>query len=92
MTSEVPSSIEEHLDGCGHKMHPLRGPGGEWSPWHGTCFNIANGDIEDSLPCYRVNVEDGKVKVRATRKDFFLFSHLLALAFYREVIHKESTK
>lgn len=43
-------------------------------PWHGACFNIQNGDIEDfpgldSIPCYKVNVEDGKVRVRAKRSD-----------------------
>lgn len=43
-------------------------------PWHGACFNIKTGDIEDfpgqdSIPCYRVNVENGKVKVRAKRSD-----------------------
>lgn len=43
-------------------------------PWHGACFNILNGDIEDfpgqdSIPCYKVNVEQGKVRVRAKRSD-----------------------
>ncbi|XP_011684461.1 PREDICTED: apoptosis-inducing factor 3-like isoform X2 [Wasmannia auropunctata] len=44
-------------------------------PWHGACFNIKTGDIEDypgldSLPCYKVRVdEDGLVHVRAKRKD-----------------------
>lgn len=43
-------------------------------PWHGACFNIKNGDIEDfpgqdSIPCYKVNVENGKVRVRAKRSD-----------------------
>ncbi|XP_005463796.1 apoptosis inducing factor mitochondria associated 4 isoform X1 [Oreochromis niloticus] len=37
-------------------------------PFHGACFNVRNGDIEDypgldSLPCYKVKVEDGKVYV-----------------------------
>lgn len=38
-------------------------------PWHGACFNVTTGDIEDfpgldSLPCYQVSVQsDGKVKV-----------------------------
>ncbi|XP_061637458.1 apoptosis inducing factor mitochondria associated 4 isoform X3 [Phyllopteryx taeniolatus] len=37
-------------------------------PFHGACFNIKTGDIEeypglDSLPCHRVNVRDGKVYV-----------------------------
>lgn len=43
-------------------------------PWHGACFNIKTGDIEDfpgqdSIPCYKVNVENGKVRVRAKRSD-----------------------
>lgn len=43
-------------------------------PWHGACFNIRTGDIEDfpgqdSIPCYKVNVEQGKVRVRAKRSD-----------------------
>lgn len=43
-------------------------------PWHGACFNIHTGDIEDfpgqdSIPCYKVNVEQGKVRVRAKKSD-----------------------
>uniref|UniRef100_A0AAG5CVE0 Rieske domain-containing protein n=1 Tax=Anopheles atroparvus TaxID=41427 RepID=A0AAG5CVE0_ANOAO len=44
-------------------------------PWHGACFNVETGDIEDfpgmdSLPCYRVTVGDaGEVKVRAKRSE-----------------------
>ncbi|XP_020288513.1 apoptosis-inducing factor 3 isoform X2 [Pseudomyrmex gracilis] len=44
-------------------------------PWHGACFNIKTGDIEDypgldSLPCYKVSVDDaGLVHVKARRKD-----------------------
>ncbi|CAK9823325.1 Apoptosis-inducing factor 3 [Anthophora retusa] len=44
-------------------------------PWHGACFNIKTGDIEDypglnSLPCYQVNVdESGLVRVKAKRTD-----------------------
>ncbi|XP_053986029.1 apoptosis-inducing factor 3 isoform X1 [Hylaeus volcanicus] len=47
-------------------------------PWHGACFNIKTGDIEDypgldSLPCYKVNVDDtGLVRVKANRKDLDL--------------------
>ncbi|KAG6463681.1 hypothetical protein O3G_MSEX014010 [Manduca sexta] len=43
--------------------------------WHGACFNIKTGDIEDfpgfdSLPCYQVTVtEKGEVKVRAKISD-----------------------
>ncbi|XP_012288085.1 apoptosis-inducing factor 3 isoform X2 [Orussus abietinus] len=44
-------------------------------PWHGACFNIKTGDIEDypgldSLPCYQVTVtEKGLVNVKAKRVD-----------------------
>ncbi|KOX70127.1 Apoptosis-inducing factor 3 [Melipona quadrifasciata] len=44
-------------------------------PWHGACFNIKTGDIEDypgldSLPCFQVNVDSsGLVRVRGNRKD-----------------------
>lgn len=43
-------------------------------PWHGACFNIRTGDIEDfpgpdSIPCYKVNVEQGKVCIRAKRSE-----------------------
>lgn len=43
-------------------------------PWHGACFNLKTGDIEDfpgqdSIPCYKVNIEQGKVRVRAKRSD-----------------------
>ncbi|XP_077467617.1 apoptosis inducing factor mitochondria associated 4 [Stigmatopora argus] len=42
-------------------------------PFHGACFNIKTGDIEeypglDSLPCYKVNVQDGKVYVSIKKK------------------------
>lgn len=41
-------------------------------PWHGACFNIDTGDIEDfpgldSIPKYEVSVEGGNVKVRASQ-------------------------
>lgn len=45
------------------------------SPFNlGACFNIRTGDIEDfpgqdSIPCYKVTVEKGKVRVRAKRTD-----------------------
>ncbi|OXB58121.1 hypothetical protein ASZ78_012526 [Callipepla squamata] len=43
-------------------------------PWHGSCFDIKTGDIEeypslDCLPCFKVTVEDGKVFVTAKKKD-----------------------
>lgn len=44
-------------------------------PWHGACFNIETGDIEDfpgldGIPCYQVSVEKGQVKVRAKKSQF----------------------
>ncbi|KAJ8312314.1 hypothetical protein KUTeg_009687 [Tegillarca granosa] len=41
-------------------------------PWHGACFNIKTGDIEDfpgldSIPTFEVEVSDGKVKVKANK-------------------------
>ncbi|XP_067364460.1 apoptosis inducing factor mitochondria associated 4 isoform X2 [Channa argus] len=42
-------------------------------PFHGACFNVKTGDIEeypglDCLPSYKVKVEDGKVFVSINRK------------------------
>ncbi|XP_040901679.1 apoptosis inducing factor mitochondria associated 4 [Toxotes jaculatrix] len=42
-------------------------------PFHGACFNVRTGDIEeypglDSLPSYKVKVEDGKVYVSINKK------------------------
>lgn len=64
---------------CTHYGAPLHtgvlGDGRIRCPWHGACFNIDTGDIEDfpgldSLPCFKVEVEkDGQVMLRAKRKD-----------------------
>lgn len=63
---------------CSHYGAPLvkgsLGDGRVRCPWHGACFNITSGDIEDfpgmdSLPCYKVTIqEDDSVLVQA-RKD-----------------------
>ncbi|XP_069802371.1 apoptosis-inducing factor 3-like isoform X1 [Dendropsophus ebraccatus] len=42
-------------------------------PWHGACFNVRNGDIEefpglDSLPCFKVTVENGSVCIVTSKK------------------------
>ncbi|XP_007906684.1 apoptosis-inducing factor 3 isoform X2 [Callorhinchus milii] len=42
-------------------------------PWHGACFNVATGDIEDfpgldSLPKFQVRIEKEKVMVRASKQ------------------------
>ncbi|XP_072248627.1 apoptosis inducing factor mitochondria associated 4 [Leuresthes tenuis] len=46
-------------------------------PFHGACFNVRTGDIEeypglDSLPSYKVTVEDGKVYVSISKKSLAL--------------------
>ncbi|KAM7349038.1 apoptosis-inducing factor 3 isoform 3-T4 [Cochliomyia hominivorax] len=64
---------------CTHYGAPLHtgvlGDGRVRCPWHGACFNIDTGDIEDfpgldSLPCFKVDIEkDGQVMLRAKRKE-----------------------
>ncbi|XP_068623430.1 apoptosis-inducing factor 3 [Battus philenor] len=64
---------------CTHYGAPLvsgaLGDGRVRCPWHGACFDLKTGDIEDfpgfdSLPCYQVTVtEKGEVKVRAKIND-----------------------
>ncbi|XP_026740655.1 apoptosis-inducing factor 3-like isoform X2 [Trichoplusia ni] len=60
---------------CTHYGAPLvsgaLGDGRVRCPWHGACFNIKTGDIEDfpgfdAIPCYKVTITPkGEVKVRA---------------------------
>lgn len=43
-------------------------------PWHGACFNLSNGDIEDfpgpdPIPCYEVKIDQGQVRVRAKKSE-----------------------
>nr|XP_050869297.1 apoptosis-inducing factor 3 isoform X3 [Vespula vulgaris] len=64
---------------CTHYGAPLHtgalGDGIVRCPWHGACFNIKTGDIEDypgldSLPCYKVTIDEaGLVRVQAKVKD-----------------------
>ncbi|KAH8416834.1 hypothetical protein KR222_006983 [Zaprionus bogoriensis] len=64
---------------CTHYGAPMHtgalGAGRVRCPWHGACFDLATGDIEDfpgldSLPCYKVDVSsDGQVMVRAKQSD-----------------------
>ncbi|XP_051956695.1 apoptosis-inducing factor 3 [Xyrauchen texanus] len=42
-------------------------------PWHGSCFNVKTGDLEeypgiDCLPCHKVKVENSKVYVSVKKK------------------------
>ncbi|KAM9788521.1 apoptosis-inducing factor 3-like [Neosynchiropus ocellatus] len=42
-------------------------------PWHGACFNVHTGDLEehpglDCLPCHKVKVENNKVYVSVNKK------------------------
>ncbi|CAG9559290.1 unnamed protein product [Danaus chrysippus] len=64
---------------CTHYGAPLSqgalGDGRIRCHWHGACFNLKTGDIEDfpgfdSLPCYQVTItKKGEVKVRAKKSD-----------------------
>ncbi|XP_023018677.2 apoptosis-inducing factor 3 isoform X1 [Leptinotarsa decemlineata] len=63
---------------CPHYGAPLvssaLGDGRLRCQWHGACFNLATGDIEDypavdALPCYKVTIHDNKVRVRAKRSE-----------------------
>ncbi|KAJ8263684.1 hypothetical protein COCON_G00161410 [Conger conger] len=75
--------IKEHGEFCaiGHKCPHYGAPlvkgvlskGHVRCPWHGACFNIATGDIEDfpgldSLPTFQVRVEKDKVIIRANKQ------------------------
>lgn len=75
----VPGNIYAVGTKCSHYGAPLvkgsLGDGRVRCPWHGACFNIATGDIEDfpgmdSLPCYKVTVkEDNSVLVQARKNE-----------------------
>ncbi|XP_068440484.1 apoptosis inducing factor mitochondria associated 4 [Clinocottus analis] len=50
-------------------------------PFHGACFNVRTGDIEeypglDCLPSYKVKVEDGKVYVSINKKSLKLMKRV----------------
>ncbi|XP_072746767.1 apoptosis-inducing factor 3 isoform X2 [Anoplolepis gracilipes] len=57
-------------------------------PWHGACFNIKTGDIEDypgldSLPCYKVRIDEaGLVHVKAKRKDLEINKRVKDMSAY----------
>ena len=62
---------------CSHYGAPLEkgvvANGRVRCPWHGACFNVGTGDIEDfpgldGVPCYQAEVDgDGGVRVKARR-------------------------
>ncbi|XP_008179248.1 apoptosis-inducing factor 3 isoform X2 [Acyrthosiphon pisum] len=61
---------------CSHYGAPLvkgaLGNGTVRCPWHGACFNLKTGDIEDfpgldSIPSFKVSVTNGNVKVSANK-------------------------
>lgn len=59
-------------------------------PWHGACFNIKTGDIEDfpgqdSIPCYKVDVVQGQVRVRAKKSD------LIANKRLKEMVQRDAS-
>uniref|UniRef100_A0A3B3D8R4 Apoptosis inducing factor mitochondria associated 5 n=1 Tax=Oryzias melastigma TaxID=30732 RepID=A0A3B3D8R4_ORYME len=48
-------------------------------PWHGSCFNICTGDLEefpgiDSLPCHKVKIQNSKVYVTVNNKHSYVSS------------------
>ncbi|CAH1129431.1 unnamed protein product [Ceutorhynchus assimilis] len=82
---------------CTHYGAPLvngaLGDGRLRCQWHGACFNIQTGDIEDfpgldSLPCYKVTVEDDNVKVRAKRSELHAQKRVKSMA-KKNVVAKE---
>lgn len=61
---------------CSHYGAPLvkgaLGDGKVRCPWHGACFNLKTGDIEDfpgfdSIPSFKISVANGNVKVSAKK-------------------------
>lgn len=62
-------------------------------PWHGACFNIHTGDLEeypgmDSLPCHKVRVENNKVYVSVNKKAGSQNKRIKSMGYrVAEVIH-----
>ena len=74
---------------CSHYGAPLvmgaLGEGRVRCPWHGACFNIETGDIEDfpgldSISCFQVDVNDGLVTVRAKKSDLETDKRIMPMA------------
>lgn len=84
---------------CSHYGAPLErgviGEGRVRCPWHGACFNLATGDIEDfpgldGVPSYAVKVEnDGAVRVRASRRQLQTGKRCLTMS--RRDVNNNST-
>ncbi|KAM4699305.1 apoptosis-inducing factor 3-like isoform 1-T2 [Discoglossus pictus] len=58
-------------------------------PWHGACFNIKTGDIEefpglDSLPCFKVTVENGKVNITTSKTALEKVKRVKSMSSYCE--------
>nr|CAD7441001.1 unnamed protein product [Timema bartmani] len=75
---------------CTHFGAPLAtgvlGEGIVRCPWHGACFNISTGDIEDfpgidSLPCYHVDeVGNNKLRIKASKTDIMAETRIKTMA------------
>ncbi|KAM9321519.1 apoptosis-inducing factor 3-like [Gastrophryne carolinensis] len=56
-------------------------------PWHGACFNVKTGDIEeypglDSLPCFEVTVENGCVHIVTSKKELETVKRVKAMSHH----------
>ncbi|XP_046697533.1 apoptosis-inducing factor 3 isoform X1 [Silurus meridionalis] len=98
--------IKEHgeFSAMGHKCPHYGAPlvkgvlskGHVRCPWHGACFNIATGDIEDfpsldSLPTFQVRVEKEKVIIRANKQDLQTQRRTKAMAKCTAVINSSTS-
>uniref|UniRef100_A0A8K9UL16 Rieske domain-containing protein n=1 Tax=Oncorhynchus mykiss TaxID=8022 RepID=A0A8K9UL16_ONCMY len=97
--------IKEHgeFSAIGHKCPHYGAPlvkgvlskGHVRCPWHGACFSIATGDIEDfpgldSLPTFQVRVEKDKVIIRANKQDLQSQKRSKAMARCSAVINSST--
>ncbi|XP_034025254.1 LOW QUALITY PROTEIN: apoptosis-inducing factor 3-like [Thalassophryne amazonica] len=61
-------------------------------PFHGACFNVKTGDIEeypglDCLPTYKVKVQDGKVYVTITKKNLNVTKRMKPMCSVEPDVH-----
>uniref|UniRef100_A0A671R5I1 Apoptosis-inducing factor 3-like n=1 Tax=Sinocyclocheilus anshuiensis TaxID=1608454 RepID=A0A671R5I1_9TELE len=97
--------IKEHGEffAMGHKCphygdfipHCVLSKGHVRCPWHGACFNITTGDIEDfpgldSLPTFQVRVEKEKVIIRANKQALQTQRRSKAMSKCSAVIHSST--